>query len=274
MDPKLFRRVFDATRIIGPGRYKHTLMRNLTLALVCLLFEASNGAKASIVSVSQTVTLPAFSSSSPDVFPWNFDSANFFGLNGANLAGQSATFAVSYDTAAFTTAPQIFSGGQDSQGNVYNYYIYNSNSPMTASVTINNITQTINGTYNPLLEFLIGERMVNGQPQFGAWLTIAGGDGQFVAGWENSFGLSFADYHFADQKTGLPIIPKSITDPLAANVIFQQQEQVIADGSGDNLWPPVPGVPEPSTWATLLLGFAGLGFMAYRQKSRAVLEAA
>ena len=26
-------------------------------------------------------------------------------------------------------------------------------------------------------------------------------------------------------------------------------------------------VPEPSTWAMLLLGFAGLGFMAYRRKS-------
>jgi hypothetical protein len=25
-------------------------------------------------------------------------------------------------------------------------------------------------------------------------------------------------------------------------------------------------VPEPSTWAMLLLGFAGVGFMAYRRK--------
>ena len=29
-----------------------------------------------------------------------------------------------------------------------------------------------------------------------------------------------------------------------------------------------PAVPEPSTWAMLLIGFAGLGFMAYRRKSR------
>lgn len=27
-----------------------------------------------------------------------------------------------------------------------------------------------------------------------------------------------------------------------------------------------PGVPEPSTWAMLLIGFAGLGFMSYRRK--------
>ena len=36
----------------------------------------------------------------------------------------------------------------------------------------------------------------------------------------------------------------------------------------------VDGVPEPSTWAMLLLGFAGVGFMAYRRKSKSVLMAA
>ena len=34
------------------------------------------------------------------------------------------------------------------------------------------------------------------------------------------------------------------------------------------------GVPEVSTWAMLLLGFAGIGFMAYRQKSKPALMAA
>jgi hypothetical protein len=29
----------------------------------------------------------------------------------------------------------------------------------------------------------------------------------------------------------------------------------------------VPGVPEPSTWAMMILGFAGIGFMAYRRKN-------
>jgi hypothetical protein len=35
-----------------------------------------------------------------------------------------------------------------------------------------------------------------------------------------------------------------------------------------------PAVPEPSTWAMMLLGFAGIGFMAYRRKSSPVLVAA
>jgi len=34
------------------------------------------------------------------------------------------------------------------------------------------------------------------------------------------------------------------------------------------------GVPEATTWAMLLLGFAGIGFMAYRRKSRPALMAA
>jgi hypothetical protein len=32
--------------------------------------------------------------------------------------------------------------------------------------------------------------------------------------------------------------------------------------------------PEPSTWAMMILGFAGLGFMAYRRKSKPALMAA
>jgi hypothetical protein len=35
----------------------------------------------------------------------------------------------------------------------------------------------------------------------------------------------------------------------------------------------VNAVPEPSTWAMLLLGFAGVGFMAYRRKSKPALMA-
>ena len=33
-------------------------------------------------------------------------------------------------------------------------------------------------------------------------------------------------------------------------------------------------VPEPSTWAMMILGFAGIGFMAYRRKNKIVLNAA
>ena len=35
----------------------------------------------------------------------------------------------------------------------------------------------------------------------------------------------------------------------------------------------VAGVPEPATWAMMLLGFAGVGFMAYRRKNNLALAA-
>lgn len=33
-------------------------------------------------------------------------------------------------------------------------------------------------------------------------------------------------------------------------------------------------VPEPSTWAMMILGFAGIGFMAFRRKSKAIVQLA
>ena len=40
----------------------------------------------------------------------------------------------------------------------------------------------------------------------------------------------------------------------------------ISDGIGNT---PLSAVPEPSTWAMMILGFAGLGFMAYHQEIKA-----
>jgi hypothetical protein len=38
--------------------------------------------------------------------------------------------------------------------------------------------------------------------------------------------------------------------------------------------PPNLNAPEPSTWATMILGFAGMGFVAYRKAKRASAIAA
>ena len=45
--------------------------------------------------------------------------------------------------------------------------------------------------------------------------------------------------------------------------LFSSDNQQLGDVSIQ-----VNAVPEPSTWAMLILGFAGIGFMAYRRKSR------
>jgi phospholipase/lecithinase/hemolysin len=47
--------------------------------------------------------------------------------------------------------------------------------------------------------------------------------------------------------------------------------QFVADAALNEL---AGGVPEPSTWALMILGFAGVGFMAYRRKSKSALMVA
>ena len=56
---------------------------------------------------------------------------------------------------------------------------------------------------------------------------------------------------------------------------FAHQSEVSVLGVNDwqgiygTMTPEIAPVPEPSTWALLLVGFVGFGFMAYRRKSKA-----
>jgi hypothetical protein len=53
--------------------------------------------------------------------------------------------------------------------------------------------------------------------------------------------------------------------------------QLTFTGSGEftgTMTPITTDVPEPSTWEMMLLGFAGLGFIAFRRKSKPALLAA
>jgi hypothetical protein len=65
------------------------------------------------------------------------------------------------------------------------------------------------------------------------------------------------------------------TFSLPTNVIdsatFQFDAQITS--SIDNIIA-TPAVPEPSTWAMMILGFCGVGFMAYRRKAKPALMAA
>jgi hypothetical protein len=72
-------------------------------------------------------------------------------------------------------------------------------------------------------------------------------------------------FHTDDSQSGFidPIV--SFANPDDA-LLYQL---VFAPGVGN-----VGAVPEPSTWAMMVLGFCGLGFMAYRRKSKPALMAA
>jgi hypothetical protein len=62
--------------------------------------------------------------------------------------------------------------------------------------------------------------------------------------------------------------PYIFIDPAFADASLYQIE--VSDGIGNEL---APAVPEPSTWAMLILGFAGIGFMACRRKFKPALMA-
>ena len=55
---------------------------------------------------------------------------------------------------------------------------------------------------------------------------------------------------------------------------FVTQVTFTGDGAFTGTMTAVTAVPEPSTWAMMILGFAGVGFMVYRRKSKPALMAA
>jgi hypothetical protein len=61
-------------------------------------------------------------------------------------------------------------------------------------------------------------------------------------------------------------------DEGVANIGGQFFEALNENDKG--VWSMTTDVPEPSTWAMMLLGFAGVGFMAYRRNSKSALRAA
>lgn len=55
---------------------------------------------------------------------------------------------------------------------------------------------------------------------------------------------------------------------------FVTQVTFTADGQFTGSMTAITSVPEPSTWAMLILGFCGLGFLAYHRKSHSAISAA
>jgi hypothetical protein len=108
------------------------------------------------------------------------------------------------------------------------------------------------------------------------------GNGQFQIGLQNgTFNnvqiVSNANYSSKDN------VYLQMSGPGTSYAIQQTQDSaILTDGpkepnfSAFSLSGPtvVSGVPEPSTWAMMILGFCGVGVMAYRRKSGAALSVA
>jgi hypothetical protein len=73
-------------------------------------------------------------------------------------------------------------------------------------------------------------------------------------------GINFSD--FVKSSNGHPSVFFAI-DVLGTN---NNSGVIGSEFSGARIEPQVAAVPEPATWAMLLLGFAGIGFLSYRRK--------
>jgi fibronectin-binding autotransporter adhesin len=101
---------------------------------------------------------------------------------------------------------------------------------------------------------------------------------QFFSG---SSAIPFAIYSGSTLNAAPPVGSNGDQSSLSSNayILFTDLsfDKVVLSSSGnsfefDNLHAGsqsrVGGIPEPSTWAMIILGFAGIGFMAYRRKSK------
>jgi Ca2+-binding RTX toxin-like protein len=71
-------------------------------------------------------------------------------------------------------------------------------------------------------------------------------------------------------------VPGSSTNGVVSFVDYDTGVNTLVEANFTNITVTgaVAAVPEPSTWAMMILGFIGVGFMAYRRKSKPVLMAA
>lgn len=96
----------------------------------------------------------------------------------------------------------------------------------------------------------------------------------FVLATNNPFAWPYINFAFSVPLTsyGTNFLVVDVNLP-AEQVSFECSDSLCELGSrfmtgGSAFSTPVGGIPEPSTWAMMILGFFGVGFMAYRRKNQ------
>jgi hypothetical protein len=201
------------------------------------------------------------------------DAADSFGIypsgyfGGGNLIGQSFTLTTTVDTSIIGNA-NSFTGGSG---------LYSGPSPMTAALTINGNTLVFDD-HTGLLPIYFG---INSDGSTtGDGLTKGNNFSQQAFYWCGcNQGVQYAAFYINLDATNA-VIPADFTTPLptmgSGDFTLNYAAFYTYDGEYLNLGidgvNEVAAIPELSTWAMIILGFAGVGFMAYRRKANLSLR--
>jgi hypothetical protein len=221
------------------------------MAAVPALAGLTSSASADIVSLTYTGTIGSVSSTSGQVSSPT-DGLNLFG--GGNLAGDNFQVVFTFDTSKGTLTTSPGAQSLSDTGNGVTAFL-------PTLITINGFTQSLtdgagglaqtggNGLNDIVssagfatgIHFAIGTT-INATPVSPALLTTD---------FTTSINCGNGCGGFGTLSLGSEVIN---FDPTGGAVAFDESTAVTS------------GVPEPSTWAMMILGFAGAGFMAYRRK--------
>jgi hypothetical protein len=135
-----------------------------------------------------------------------------------------------------------------------------------------NLTFTVAGDSQTVVSPFTGPNAVSGIQYSAAGGVTTSGTGQFISSNANggagvAFGVGTLANDPAGALTAIFDVNFMQTDANAASQALTRNLVGFIDVQ-------IGAVPEPSTWAMMILGFAGIGFMAYRRKSKPALMAA
>jgi PEP-CTERM motif-containing protein len=214
------------------------MLRSLFACAVVAMSFCSD-ARAALVEITYTGSIYNVANNPPV----SIDGLGLFGAAGADLGGKAVSVAFTFDV----TGPALV-GPQNN---------YLNGTVQGVEITVNGITRTIAGSANSLiLNYNDGQSHTHVQHE------------------AYDPGNQYVTASLTDNITGA--FPLSLTSPYSFSgpngtgfFRFQNDNGVtLALFTPTHVEAVVAPVPEPSTWAMMLIGFAGVGYLAYRRNRR------
>jgi hypothetical protein len=157
---------------------------------------------------------------------------------GCSLVASTSTVGLAFTSGTFsgTTSNNFLAIGNDV---VNNFGVF----------TLSPITTTYNTPFTLQVNFTLPTGVAPPGPTFSSVITgsVTGANGGVQINFDNT--------------------PQSFTSNSGPFTFFVNDLGVNSNGV-NNISGVIQAIPEPSTWAMMILGFFGIGFMAYRRKSQ------